>query len=157
MHIGKILKVTIISAILTVFSLSELAFSEDLPKAGKRTNTEYFEIVLVKYKAGMAGKASDYIKKYFIPATKAAGTQAPYVMHMQTGPWDSVYFWKQKDGMGSFDWYMSADDEKWYAAFAKQSGGMENAKKIWADYYAMVSSSQRQIGHHHMPPKGESE
>lgn len=150
------LKLIITSIIVAGFGLSQLAFSEELPKAGKRMNADYYEIVLVKYKPGMADKAGEHIKKYFIPATKAAGTDGPFAMHMQTGQWDAVYFWKQKGGMGDFDWYMSADDEKWYAEFAKQNGGMEKAKKIWAEYYAMVSTTSRQIGHHHNEPKEEA-
>lgn len=153
MQIGKILKLTIISAIMAVFGLSQMAFSEELPKAGKRMNTEYFEIVVVKYKAGMAGKAAEYIEKYFAPATKAAGTPIPYIMHMQTGAWDAVFFWKQKGGMGDFDWYVDADGEKWYAELAKQNGGVASAKKIFDGYYAMVANSRREIGHHHMPPE----
>lgn len=150
------LKLTITSIIMAVFGLSQLAFSEEMPTAGKRMNVEYYNIVLVKYKPGMADKADEYIQKYFVPATKAAETPGPYVMHMMTGDWDAVYFWEKKGGMGDFDWYMSADSEKWYAVFVKQNGGMENAKKIWADYYAMVSNSSRQIGHHHMPKKEEA-
>lgn len=150
------LKLTITSIIMAVFGLSQLAFSEELPKAGKRTNADYYEIVLVKYKPGMADAAGEYIQKYFVPATKAAGTSSPFVMHMMTGNWDAVYFWKQDGGMADFEWYMSADDEKWWAELAKQNGGMENAKKIWADYLAMVSHSSRDIGHHHLPEKEEA-
>lgn len=119
-------------------------------------NVEYYEVVLVKYKAGKAGDANDYINKYFIPATEAAGTPRPYVIHMQTGPWDAVYFWEQKGGMGDFDWYITANDEKWWAALAKLNGGMEKAEKIWDDYIVMVSHSRREIGHHHIPPKEEA-
>ncbi len=149
-------KITIISIILGFFSLSQLAFSEELPEAGKRTNVDYFEIVLVKYKPGMADAAGEYIEKYFVAATKAAGTRSPFVMHMMTGKWDSVIFWKQQGGMGDFEWYMSADGVKWWAELAKQNGGAENAKKIMAGYQAMVATTSKQIGHHHMPEKEEA-
>lgn len=149
------LKRMIMTAIMAVFGLSQFAFSEELPKAGKRMNTDYFEIQVIKYKPGMAGKAGEYIEKYFMPATKAAGTPAPYIMHMQTGQWDTVLFWKQKGGMGSFDWYLDTDGEKWYAELAKQNGGIKNAQKIFDDYYAMIATSRREIGHHHMVEKDE--
>ena len=149
-------KLTITSIIMAVFGLSQLAFSEEMPKAGKRMNVDYYEVVLVKYKAGKAGEAGKIIRNHFAPAGEAAGTAKPFVMHMQTGDWDSVFFWKQKGGMGAFDWYMDADGEKWFAEFAKQSGGKDKADKIWADYNALIAKTSRQIGHHHNPPKEEA-
>lgn len=140
---------------VTFFGLTQVAISEEMPKAGKRENVDYYEIVLVKYKAGMAGKAGKMIKEHFAPASETAGTPKPFVMHMHTGDWDSVFFWKQGGSMGAFDWYMDADSEKWFAEFSKQSGGKDKADKIWADYQALIARSSRQIGHHHNPPKEE--
>ncbi|PCJ33829.1 MAG: hypothetical protein COA93_06365 [Alphaproteobacteria bacterium] len=148
MLIGKIFKLSVISAMVTIFGLSHFAYSDELPKASKRENVDYYEIVLVKYTSGMAGKASDMIRDYFVPAGKAAGTPHPFVMHMQTGQWDSIFFWKQSS-MANFDWYISANDEKWYAEFVKQSGSKEKADKIWADYQALIAKTSRQIGHNH--------
>ncbi len=156
MLIGKIFKLSVISAMMTIFGLSHFAYSEELPKAGKRENVDYYEIVLVKYKSGMARKAGKVIKDHFAPAGRAAGTPHPFVMHMQTGEWDSVFFWKQSS-MGNFDWYMSANEGKWFAEFVKQSGSKEKADKILADYNAMIAHTSKQIGHNHKSKEEKAE
>ena len=67
MLIGKILKLSVISVMMTIFGLSHFAYSGEMPKAGKRENVDYYEVVLVKYKAGMARKAGKMINIFSFP------------------------------------------------------------------------------------------
>ncbi len=153
MSIGKILKLTAVSVVMAAFSLSQFSFSGEMPKASKRANVEYFEILYIKYKVGKAEDADGLIKKYFIPASEAAGTPQPYVIDFQTGPWDRALFWAQKNGMADFDWSTSPNDEKWYGAFVKLTGSMEKAEEVLDKYYGMIAQTRRDIGHHQMEPQ----
>ncbi|PCI33556.1 MAG: hypothetical protein COB54_04460 [Alphaproteobacteria bacterium] len=145
-------RVIILSAIMAVFGLSQMALSADLPKASKRENVEYYEVVYVKYKVGKAEDAFRMIKKYFIPASEAAGTLEPYVINFQTGPWDVALFWT-RNSMGDFDWSISPDNEKWFAAFVKQTGSMEKAQAILDKYYDLIAENRVDMAYHKMTPK----
>lgn len=145
----------IITMMLALFGFSEIATAQDLPTARQRGNVNFVEMVQVKYKTGMSGAAAMHINKYFVPASKAAGTAEPITLHMQTGEWDAVFFWSHGGSMASFDWPVNEDDEKFWAALAEQNGGAENARKLMSDYQAMVENSLQNIAHRHLPPEEE--
>lgn len=145
----------ILTTIIFLFGLSTLATAQDLPSPGKRANIDYVEVVLVKYKSGRGGEGNRIIREKFMPAGEAAGVPGPITLHMQTGPWDSANFWNYGDTMGNLDYFMTPNGAKFWAALAEQNGGIENARKIMADYEATIASSQSEIGHRHVPPPEE--
>lgn len=146
-------KLIVMISVLAGFGLSQLAYSEELPKAEKRTNVEYQEAVYVKYKAGKRREAFTIINKYFKPAGEAAGVSPPYAVHLQSGSWDAIFVWVLKGGMGDLDWGTSPDDAKWMAALAQQNGGMDKARAILDSYFALVAKTRREFGHHHLEPE----
>lgn len=149
------IKILGIATMLVVFGLSQLAIAQDLPTAGKRSNIDYIEVVFVKYKSGMRGAAGRIVREKFMAASQAAETPMPITLHMQTGPWDAMLFWNNGDSMGNMDWFLDANGEKWWAAMAEQNGGIENARKIRADYDAMIARTITDIAHRHLPPPEE--
>ncbi len=146
-------RVIIVSIIMAIFSFSQFSYSEEAPDDGKRSNVEYYQISYVKYKTGMADKARAFTKKYYDPVYEATGVPKPFVIYMQTGPWDSVMLWKHGSSMAAFDWVTTPEDEKWVAEFARQNGTLEKGMKLVAEYFSMVDKNVREIGHHPIPPK----
>lgn len=141
----------IITLMLIVFGVSEIAAAQDLPTAHQRGNVNFIDMVQVKYKAGMSGPAAMHINRYFRPAAEAAGVPQPIILHMQTGPYDAVFFWNHGNSMGAFDWPVNENDEKFWAKLAELNGGAEAAQKLMADYQAMIANTTNNIGHRHLP------
>ena len=135
---------------IALFGLSEIASAQDLPTARQRGNADFVEVVHVKYKPGMSGTAGMYWFRYFNPASNKAGTPTPDILHMQTGDWDAILFFNRGKSMARFDWPVHADDEKWWAALADLNGGAEAARKIMADYTAMIARETQSISHRHL-------
>lgn len=138
---------------ILLFGLSEIASAQGLPTARQRGNVDFIEIVLVKYKNGMSGTAAMHIMKYFNPAAVAAEAPQPFILHFQTGEWDAGFYWNRGKSMANFDWSVTEGGEKFWIALAEQNGGAENARKLMADYEAMISHTAEVISHHHIPPE----
>lgn len=142
----------ILTMMIAMFGLSELATAQDLPNARKRGNADFIEVIHVKYKPGMSGQAGGYWFRYFNPASVKAGTPVPDILHMQTGDWDAMIFINRGKSMERFDWPVHEDDVKWWAAMAELNGGVAVAQKIMADYNAMIDHETQSISHRHLPP-----
>ena len=142
----------ILTLMITMFGLSELAMAQGLPTARQRGNADFIEVVHVKYKTGMSGTAGMYWFRYFNPASDKAGTPKPDILHMQTGDWDAILFFNRGKSMARFDWPVHEVDVIWWAAIADLNGGAEAAQKIMTDYNAMIAREQQSISHRHLPP-----
>jgi hypothetical protein len=121
---------------------------EDAPKI--RENAEYMEIVLVDIKAGKRDRAEEIIRDYFMKASKAAGTTAPYLVHMQTGEWDFIVAFDLKDGPVEYTYTDTPDRKKWWAALVDIAGGQDKAQAIWDEYQSLIVRSNSMLGHHHV-------
>lgn len=114
-----------------------------------RENAEYMEIVMVDIKAGKRDRAEEIVRDYFMKATAAAGTQQPYIVHLQTGDWDFLVAWDMKDGPVAFTYTDTPDGKKWRAALAEVAGGEDEAKAIWEEYQSLIARTNSMFGHHH--------
>ncbi len=146
------IKLISLSIVMAAIGLTQLATAQDLPQAGKRGNIDYVEVQYIKYKNGMGGAAGRIIREKFMPAAAKAEIPSPITLHMQTGPWNAINFWNYGDSMGNLDYFMTPDNAKFWAALAELNGGIENARKIFADYNATIDTMQRELAHRHLPP-----
>ncbi len=140
-------------AVICVMSITSTSSFAEEAKAEKRKDVTYMAMTLVRYKAGMRRKALTMIDEHFSPASKKAGAQMPWAMHMQSGKWDAVFFWDFKNGMSDMEWATSPNNIKWRNALAKQEGGMDKAMTLLKEYSSMIAMTDSMIGHHHDEPK----
>lgn len=133
------------------FSLLLLALplaAQELPKAEKRENVQYYEALFVKFKPGMEDQAWEAIYQHFINVDKKIGRKVR-AYDLQTGDWDTVVFFPI-EGPEYFSWSTSAQDEKWWGAFAELEGGADKAQAIWKKYLEAVAKSKVELAHRHL-------
>ena len=114
-----------------------------------RENAEYMEVVLIDIKPGKRDRAEDIIENYFRKASKAAGTDMPYMVHLQTGEWDFIVAWDMKDGPVEYTYTGTPNEKKWWAAMVEIAGGEDQAKAIRDEYSSLIARSTSMLGHHH--------
>lgn len=114
-----------------------------------RENAEYLNIIMIDIKPGKRGRAEEIIDDYFRKASEAAGTQKPYMVHLQTGSWDFIVAWNMEDGPVEFTYTNNPDGAKWFAALAELTGGEEQAQALWDEYQSLIARSNSMLGHHH--------
>ena len=134
----KNLGIPVLLVLGLIFSNS--AVSQDLPKAEKYKDGEWFVIQFVKFKPGKESAASKFIEKHFVPVDVELGrNRVGY--DFVFGEWDQLIFFPMQ-GPSDIDWKMTPDDEKWFEAFSKRAGGMENALKLMNEFSAMVAAQE---------------
>jgi len=114
-----------------------------------RENADYLSIIMVDIKPGKRGRAEEIIDDYFAKASEAAGTQQPYLVHLQTGSWDFIVAWNMEDGPAELTYTSNPDGAKWFKALSELAGGEEEAQALWDEYQSLIARSTRMIGHHH--------
>jgi len=139
--------------IMSAMALAVLAAAlplaaQELPKAEKRENVQYYEAWFVKFKPGMENQAWDAIYQHFINVDKKIGRKVR-AYDLQTGGWDHVVFFPI-DGPERFNWSTSPGDEKWWAALAEQEGGAEKAWEIYNNFMAAVADLKTELAHRHL-------
>jgi hypothetical protein len=120
--------------------------AQDMPQAKKYENPEWYYMVHVDFEPGKLDEALKMIKEKFAPATKEAGTSSPAMMLIHHGgEWDATFIWHLEGGIAEMEWEVSPDEAKWMAVFANREGGMENAMKIFGEYYDLVERVDAQL------------
>ncbi|WP_138431362.1 hypothetical protein [Fodinibius saliphilus] len=132
----------IVSSVFICFFMMSIstANAQEMPKAKKMEGHTWHQVVLVKYKPGTINKAKNIIKNHFEKAGMESDVPGPQVMEMKTGEWDMMFIWTMKD-ISEMEWEVHPNDEKWWAAMAKQEGGMEKAMKVMTDYMDLINQS----------------
>ncbi len=138
----------ILFVVVSVFLLVLPAAAQELPKAEKRENVQYYQALFVKFKPGMAGQAWEAIYDHFATVDKKIGHKVR-AYDLQTGEWDLVVFFPI-DGPDHFSWSTSPQDEKWWAALAEQEGGADKAQEIFKKYLEAVADSKEELAHRHL-------
>jgi hypothetical protein len=130
-----------VSALLVLgLLLGNSAFTQDLPKAEKYKDGQWFVIQFVKFKPGKEFAANKFIEKHFVPVDVELGRNIvgyEYVF----GAWDQLVFFPM-ESPSDISWKMTPGGEKWFAAFSKHAGGMENAVKLMDEFSAMVAEQE---------------
>ena len=148
-------RATIAGSIIIAFGIWTLAeyqpaAAQELPQATKRENSAYYEASFTKFKPGKAAEAYSYIYEHFVPVDNKIGRAVePY--DLQTGEWDHVVFFPLSEGPAEFGWVTSPTDEKWWAAFAEQEGGADEARALMEKFLATIARQERHLAHRHLP------
>lgn len=133
-----------ILAVLLVLP-ARLAAQEDQGPT-KWTGVDWYTVVNIDFAPGKTADAVKIIREHFMKASDAAGTPKPVMVLMDvTGPWDMTVVWKMQDGPTSLEWRRSPENVKWWAAFVKQEGSEEAARKIQEEYGSYVARSSSTI------------
>ncbi len=141
-------KIIVGGLLLSVVLLALPALAQELPKAEKRENVQYYEAFFVKFKPGMAEQAWEAIYEHFILVDKKLGRKVR-AYDLQTGEWDHVVFFPI-EGPEYFSWSTSPQDEKWWVAFAEQEGGADKAQAIFKKFLETVDKSKTELAHRHL-------
>jgi hypothetical protein len=133
---------TLLSAVLTVLLtlISSTAFTQELPKASKYENGKWFEIQFVKFKPGREDAANKFIVDHFVPVDAELGRNI-IGYEFEFGKWDQLVFFPL-ESPEDIAWEMTPGDEKWFAAFVKHAGGMENAGKLFREWSSMIADTE---------------
>ena len=139
-----------ITAAVAMATIPAAAFAEHHEEGPTiRENADYLNIVMIDIKPGKRDRAEEIIEDYFRKASKAAGTQEPYLVHLQTGSWDFIVAWNMEDGPVELTYTSNPDGAKWFAALAELTGGEEQAQALWDEYQSLIARSNSMLGHHH--------
>ncbi|MBX7457075.1 hypothetical protein K3152_02345 [Qipengyuania sp. 1NDH17] len=114
----------------------------------EKLDQTWYRVNLVKFEAGNRKRIGEIIDMYEA-ANKASGVDSPVVIHMNTGPWDMMVFFRMKHGIESMGWKTNPEGEKWWAAFKEIAGGEEEANKIEAEWDSYVLREESHIAHRH--------
>lgn len=117
-----------------------IAVSQELPKAEKYKDGKWFQIQFVKFKPGKEFAANKFIEKHFVPVDVELGRNV-VGYDFVFGEWDQLVFFPMQ-GPSDIGWKMTPDGEKWFAAFSRRAGGMENAMKLMNEFSAMVAEQE---------------
>lgn len=143
----KLTSICVAAALAAIPAVALAEHHEEGPTI--RENAEYLNIIMIDIKPGKRDRAEEIIENYFSKAAKAAGTQEPYLVHLQTGSWDFIVAWNMKDGPVQLTYTSNPDGKKWFAAMSELAGGEEQAQAIWDEYQSLIARSNSMLGHHH--------
>ncbi|MBT8388381.1 MAG: hypothetical protein HKP43_02080 [Altererythrobacter sp.] len=119
--------------------------SADKPEQLKQ---DWYRVNLVRFKEGKQGRAQEIIAM-FEKTDEAVGRDGPVMVHMNTGKWHMMVFFKMDHGIEQLGYASAADGGAWAAAFNELAGGEEEADKIWQEYTSLIAERERHIGHIH--------
>ena len=123
-----------------------LATTSTAAAAQEQRSVDWYRIQMIKWKEGKGARAHQIIEM-FEKVDKALGWNDVIDFHMATGEWDSIVAMKMRNGIGSMGWKTNPDGEKWDAEFARQVGGEDKAKALFAEFEDCILDQQTQIGH----------
>ena len=107
---------------------------------------DWYNISMIKWKSGKGERAHEIISM-FEKVDEALGRNDVIDFHMQTGEWHSIVAFKMHDGPAAMAWKENPYDKAWEVEFARQNGGEDKAKALWAEFNDCILEEQRQIGH----------
>jgi hypothetical protein len=141
-------RIAIFVAVTCLLLLALPLVAQELPKAEKRENVQYYEALFVKFKPGMADQAWEAIYDHFVNVDKKIGRKVR-AYDLQTGGWDLVVFFPI-EGPDHLSWSTSPQDEEWWAALAELEGGADKAQEIFKKYLEAVAESKFELAHRHL-------
>ena len=118
----------------------------DHHEAPELREVDWYRVQFIKWKEGKSGRAHEIIAM-FEKVDKALGWNDVIDFHMGTGEWDSVVAMKMRQGIASMGWKSNPDGDKWDAEFAKQVGGEDKAKALFAEFDDCIDEQRTEIGH----------
>lgn len=129
------------------------ALADDHEKADRElAEVDWYRITMIKWKVGKGDRAHEIIDM-FEKVDAALGTNDIIDIHMNTGRWNSIVAMKMKNGIQAMAYQPSDEPDPWQVEFARQVGGEDKAKEIWAEFQTLKAEEERHIGHLDHPPK----
>jgi len=148
----KMGRVSIFPAILCIaitlfYCQSSFAQDSNSPmQATKYKNVKWYGIGQIAFKPGKMDDAMGLVKKYFMPAGKAAGNPGPVmVLENQTGAWDVTVIWLLKDGPSDLEWKVSPEAVASDKELLKLVGSKEKVKKIREEWVSDIARSSYNV------------
>lgn len=132
------------ASFLTLALLAPSVSAQEMPTAEMREGATYYVVSYTKFKPGMAEEARELIYDHFWPVDQTIGREVIPFDHL-TGEWDHVVYFPLEEGPGELAWEMSPTNEKWWAAFVEQEGGMEAAEEIQRRFGELVAESRTEL------------
>ena len=143
LHTTKTLGLLILFSASFTF-LSPSVYAQEMPQATEREGVAYYLARYVKFKPGKANRGRNIIYEHYKRTDQAIGLQT-ITFDFMTGPWDHVAYFPLEEGPSELAWEVSPRNAEWVAAFSEQEGGMDEARKIWAQYSDLVLEEQEVI------------
>lgn len=141
--------------ILTLAAVAGLAFTATPAVADghegakpEKLEQDWYRVNLMTFKRGNRQRVGEIIEMYQ-KASDAAGTPKPIQVHMDTGPYTMMVFWKMQHGIEQMGWKDTPEGKKWDKAFFEMVGGEEAARKIFAEFQSYIQSQESHVGHIH--------
>ncbi len=101
---------------------------------------------MVKFLPGKRARAREIVEKYFGKAGNDIGGGV-IDLNMDTGPWDAITIFPLEGGPGDMSWETSPVNIRFMAALANHAGGMDGAKKVFAEWDTLVSREEKHLAH----------
>lgn len=112
----------------------------------------WYRINMIKWKVGKGDRAHEIIDM-FEKVDMALGRNDVIDLHMNTGEWNSIVAFKMKDGIQGMAYKRSEEPDPWDVEFAKQVGGEDKAKELYAEFQSLIAKEEMHIGHIDHPGK----
>ena len=109
-------------------------------------SVNWYRLQFIKWKQGKSQRAHEIIEM-FEKVDKALGWNDVMDFHMGTGEWNSIVAIRMRGGIAEMGWRTNPDGEKWDAEFARQVGGEDKAKALFAEFEDCIAAQRTEIGH----------
>lgn len=132
------MKLRLVGFVAMILLLSHSALlADDLPKAEKWENVSWYVMVFQKFKPGKAIDAQKFVEEHWALVDEDAGRTDIIGYEFVFGKWDWVIFFPL-DGPEMLNWKMSPEDERWFAAWVKHAGSMEDSAALFEEWNALI-------------------
>ncbi len=140
-------KIVLAAAAFGLAFTASPALADDHAKAEPElAKVDWYRINMIKWKSGKGQRAHEIIDM-FEKVDAALGYDDVIDIHMNTGEWHSIVAIPMRQGIAAMGWANNAESDKWDAEFAKQVGGEDKAKELWAEYQSLIAEHHRHVGH----------
>ena len=141
----SLLTVAASALVVTMFTGAAPAMADN-HAAPELRSVNWYRLQFIKWKEDKSRRAHEIIEM-FEKVDKALGWNDVIDFHMGTGEWDSIVAIRMRGGIAEMGWRTNPDGEKWDAEFARQVGGEEKAKALFAEFEGCIDQQRTEIGH----------
>lgn len=132
-------------------------YAQETMQAKKMEGHTWHQVVMVKFKTGMADSAMKIINNHFMKAgmKMESDSPPPQIMRLRSGEWDLMMVWTL-NSIEDMEWEISPEDVKWWDQMVKQEGGEEKAMQLMQTFDKMVTNSTSYLATSQEPAEGET-